>query len=60
MPFLWLFGTSFGVRIRLYYPSIMDKKEYSALVAAASGVIVFVAVFGFAIYKLVCRLRGVA
>ena len=38
----------------------MDKKEYSALVAAASGVIVFVAVFGFAIYKLVCRLRGVA
>ena len=38
----------------------MNNKEYSALVAAASGVIVFVAVFGFAIYKLVCRLRGVA
>lgn len=55
-----MFGTSFERRVRLYCPAIVNKKEYSALMAAASGVIVFVALLGFAIYKLVCRLRGVA
>ena len=38
----------------------MNKREFSALVTATSGVIVFVIVFGFVIYKLACRLRGVA
>ena len=57
---LFGFGTTPVGRFWVYYLSIVNKKEYSALVTAASGVILLVVACGFAIYELACFLRGTA
>lgn len=55
---LFGFGTTPVGRFWVYYLSIVNKKEYSVLVTAASGVIVLIVVFGIAVYKLCRFLQG--